>query len=156
MIFTSLSTSFRSRQKINRSGYQRKSGTDHRINTIVVLSGEEESEPNQEQVKSLALKVRWVGAPNIFKIMSNTWYVQTRWTLRCHFFLFIWHSWKAIHIPTYMIIELNIRNNVVGWKETETTGLQFDGWVENLLQRSHNLSISARGEQWTSRNSRLS
>jgi len=39
-------------------------------------SGEEESEPNQEQVKSLALKVR---------------------------------------------------NNVVGWKETETTGLQFDG-----------------------------
>ena len=25
------------------------------------------------------------------------------------------------------IIELNIRNNVVGWKETETTGLQFDG-----------------------------
>merc|ERR1712037_896943 len=39
-------------------------------------SGEEESEPNQDQVKSLALKVR---------------------------------------------------NNVVGWKETETTGLQFDG-----------------------------
>ena len=22
------------------------------------------------------------------------------------------------------------RNNVVGWKETETTGLQFDGWTE--------------------------
>ena len=33
-------------------------GTDGRNNTIVVLSGEEESEPNQEQVKSLALKVR--------------------------------------------------------------------------------------------------
>ena len=48
----------KSRQKNNRSGYQRKGGTDRRINTIVVLSGEEESEPNQEQVKSLALKVR--------------------------------------------------------------------------------------------------
>ena len=32
-----------------------------------------------------------------------------------------------IYLPPYMIIELNIRNNVVGWKETETTGLQFDG-----------------------------